>query len=120
MIPFSSFEAFGDLDEQSLSFLKGTRPARDPLRERFSFDELHDEKLPGAGLFVTVERRDVCVVERGQEFRFTLEAVETFSGLGEIVGQDFDGDVTAELGVARAIDLAHATGPDGLENLVMC
>ena len=83
----SGFETFGDLDEQRLCFFKRNRPALDALCQRLPLDELHDKKLPCAGLFVTVERRDVRVIQRGQELRFTLEAVETFSDLGEIIGR---------------------------------
>ena len=52
------------------------------------------------------------MVQRGEDLRFALEAGEPI-GIGrEHVRQDLDRDIAPELRIARAIDLAHAAGPD--------
>ena len=51
---------------------------------------------------------DVGMVQRGERKGFAFEAREALRVGGELVGQDFDGDVTAEANVARQPDAAHA------------
>ena len=50
--------------------------------------------------------------------RFALESREAIGVAREHLGQDLDRDVTIELRVARAIDLAHAAGAEGREDFV--
>jgi hypothetical protein len=63
----------------------------DEVGEGGALDELHDDRERALTLFQPVDVRDVRMVERGERR-----------------GQDLDRDVALELGVARAIDLAHA------------
>jgi hypothetical protein len=62
--------------------------------------------------------RDVRMIERGQDLRFALEAREAIGIVDERVRQDFDRDVAIERRIARPIDLPHAAGPKGGEDLV--
>ncbi len=48
------------------------------------------------------------MIQRRQGFGFALEASESIGVLGKPLGQDFDGDIAIELGVAGAIHLAHS------------
>ena len=50
--------------------------------------------------------------------RFALEPREPIGVGGERLGQDLDRDVAIQLRVARAIDLAHAAGAEGRQDLV--
>jgi hypothetical protein len=52
------------------------------------------------------------MIERRQQTRFTLEASEPVGVAREGIGEGFERDVAAEPRVARAVDLAHATGAD--------
>jgi hypothetical protein len=47
-----------------------------------------------------------------------LEAGHALGVTGEGVRQDLDGHIAVEPGVARAVDLAHATGAEGGEDLI--
>jgi len=58
------------------------------------------------------------VVQLREQLGFTLESGESFSIPREFFGKHFDGDVAAELRVARPVHLAHPAGPDGLDDLV--
>ena len=51
---------------------------------------------------------DVRVIQRGERLGFAREADVAVRVMRERLGQDFDGHVAIELGVARAEDLAHA------------
>ena len=58
------------------------------------------------------------MIERGEVLRLSLESSQTFGVVGEGVGQDLQRDVAMQLGVAGAIDLAHAAGTDGGLDLI--
>jgi hypothetical protein len=47
-----------------------------------------------------------------EQLRFPLEAREAIGIARERVRDDFQRDVAVESGVARAVDLAHATGAE--------
>jgi hypothetical protein len=49
------------------------------------------------------------VVQRGEDFRFTLEAGQALRVALDGAREDLDGYFTVELGVARAIYFAHAS-----------
>ena len=58
------------------------------------------------------------MVERREDLRFAFESRKPFRIAREKVGQDLNRDLATELRVARAIDLAHAAGPEGGENCI--
>ena len=71
------------------------------------------------GLAHLMHGADVRVVERRREPRFAQQP-----GAGRVVvqrlgGQDLDGDFAPELGVARAVHLAHAARAERGEDLVV-
>ncbi len=59
-----------------------------------------------------VDLGDSRVAQGRERFRLPLEANEAVRISGEELGEDLDGDVAIEPGVARAIDLAHAAGAE--------
>ena len=58
------------------------------------------------------------MVERRQHLRLAAEPRQPVGVAREGVGQDLERDVTIELGVAGAVDLAHSAGADGTEDFV--
>jgi putative heme degradation protein len=54
----------------------------------------------------------VWIVERGEHLRFTPEAREPIRVVRDERRQHFQRDVTVELGVVSAVDLAHAARAD--------
>ena len=79
-----------------------------------ALDELHDQGMA----FNPVDRGDVRMIERREDLRFTGKARESLRVRSEELGQDFDCHVAIELGVARAIHLAHAAGAEDGEDCV--
>lgn len=66
-------------------------------------------------LFVkSVHGRDIWVLEGGEHLGFPLKATNATGIAGPNLGEDFDGNVTLEFGIASAIDLTHASGTDPL------
>ncbi len=58
------------------------------------------------------------MVQRSEGLRFSLESRDAFWIGSEQLWQDLDRDVAIELRVTCAVDLAHAAGPQGGEDLV--
>ena len=59
-----------------------------------------------------MERGDVPVIQTREKPRFALEPGKPLGIFGELGREYFDGDIAPELGVARTVDLAHATGTE--------
>jgi hypothetical protein len=74
--------------------------------------------VPVAGLLHPVERRDVRMIEGSEHLRFALESRDAIRIERERFRQHLDGDFAAELRIARAIDLAHATGPERADDFI--
>ena len=64
------------------------------------------------------DREDVGMGEGRDREGLPLEARDGLGVGGEPVGKDLDGDLAAEPGVARPVDLAHASGPERRQHLV--
>ena len=58
------------------------------------------------------------MIERCEQSGFAFEARHAIGVRGERRRQDLQRDVALQLGVARAIHLAHPAGPEGAEDLV--
>lgn len=65
-----------------------------------------------------VNRADVWMIQRRQRVRFAPEARHALGVVRERFGKNLEGNVAIEFGVARAIDLAHATGAEQCQDLV--
>jgi len=56
-----------------------------------------------------MDHRDVCVIERSENFSLALESGYSFLIARKLVGQHFDRNLALQLGVARAVHLTHAS-----------
>ena len=107
-------------DGASVGHAQSVWMARQPRGQRLSVDELHDNRA-GRGvarLLEAVDRRDVGVIERGEEPGFTLEAGEAIRIGGEGRRKDLDRDVAFQARIARAIHFAHAAGTQECLDLI--
>ena len=135
------FERFRDLssDRQRLieregprgpaptGFLQDTvfRPCQ-PFRQRVAFHQLEDQRPHGRlcwarrriVLFKPVDAADVRMIEGGEQLRFAPEPGDAIGIAREDIGEQLDRHVAIEPGIAAAIDLAHAAGPDRRDDLV--
>jgi hypothetical protein len=114
----SLFDGVRDLARDAERLLHRQRAAADALGEILAVHELHDERVRGPLCFDAVDLRDMRVIERSEQMRFALEPREPFRIRRKDARQDLDGDVAIELRIARAIDLAHASGTDGADDFV--
>jgi hypothetical protein len=83
-----------------------------------ALEKLADE-VRHAVLRADVEQREnVRVVEGAGRPRLALEAAQAVGGMSEPTGQDLDRHISAQSGIARAVDLPHAPGPEQFHDLI--
>ncbi len=111
-------ERIGDLARDIHGLRDRDATGREALCERRSFDQLENERADASRLFETVNSADVLVVERREKLCFTSEPGDALGVAGELRRKDLDRDIPIQPGVARAIDLAHATLAEGADDLV--
>jgi len=110
----------GDLVGERENFVERERTARKSLRQVFALDQLQYEHLFAIVAFDAVDGGDVGVIQRCQQSGFAFEASEAVWVCGKRVGQKFQRDVAGQLVVTRAVHLAHATGTDFVDYVVVC
>jgi hypothetical protein len=66
-----------------------------------------------------MQRGDVRVIELREEASLAFETNETFLVLQELLGKDFDSNVSSAFGVAGSIDFSHSTRTDRLDDFVL-
>src|SRR2546426_10610562 len=89
-----AFERFSDLFCYTERFVDGHRSVFQPVRERVTFDELHDDALCPSRLLQTVDMRDAGMGQRRENFRLTLKPADSLRIAVELVGKNLDSDVT--------------------------
>ncbi len=102
-------EGLGDLPGHRQGLVEGKGAGLQPFRQGGALDQLHDQGAHPARLFEPEDRRDVGMVQLGEQPCLALEARQTLGVGGEGRGQHLDRHLTLEPGVAGAIHLAHAT-----------
>jgi hypothetical protein len=112
------FERLRDLQRDSERILDRKRPALQPVRERFAFDQLHDQEVLAIELLHSVQSCDTRVVDRGEDLRFALESRDAIGVGSEGFQNGLDGDAAAEPAVARAVHFAHAADSEHMRDLV--
>jgi hypothetical protein len=84
----------------------GPRPCN-PVGQRRTLDQFHNQGGDGAGVLDAEYRRDVGMMQRGKQPRLALEPAAAIRILCHRLGQDLDRDVPTEPVVARAVNLTH-------------
>ena len=111
-------ERIGDLLRDRQRFVEGDRPARDPLRQIVTLDQLHHKGAHTAALLDPVDGGDMRMIEGRQRVGFAREPPEALGVVGENLRQDFDRDIAIELRIPGPIDFAHSSRADLAEDFV--
>lgn len=108
-------EGVADLADDFECLLRVGRAICDHLPEGWAFDVLHEEVVEAAGGLTEVENADdVGVVQPGEGTGFAEEAFGEGGVVGEIGGEDFDGDGAIEPDLFGEIDGSHTSGTEKL------
>src|SRR5262245_5582776 len=98
-----SLERFTDARCNTQGLVERNRPAPDAFRQCFAFNQFEYEKARTFRLFETVNRRNVRMIERRENFGFALEPAQALRVAREFLGQNLDGDFALEIPVACSI-----------------
>src|SRR5579863_5219178 len=112
-------ERVGDLDAQIEHRLNLHRLAGDAVPEGLALQQFHGDESSAIGLVNFVNGADVGVVQRRRGLGFALETAESLRVVGEVIGQEFQGNVTAELEVFGLIHHTHPTTADLAKDAVV-
>src|SRR5262249_48780177 len=94
-------------------------PAHDRLLERGAVLILHHDEHVFVVTTHLIDRADCGMAERGGRTRFTAEAYYRALIVGQIGGQELEGDEALEFGVPGLVDDTHAATPEPFEDVVM-
>jgi hypothetical protein len=87
-------------------------------RPRHQFEN-EEANIAWLSVLQAINRRDMRMVQRSQHVRFAFESGQARRIARELRRQDFDSHFPAELGIAGAINLAHAARTERTDYLVM-
>ena len=116
--PMGGIERVGDLLRDGQSLRERQRAPAHAIVQRVALDQLEHQGRHLAGVFETVDRPDVRMIERCEQSCFAFEARHAIGVRRERRQQDLQRDVAPKLGVARAIHFAHAAGPEERDDFV--
>ena len=114
----SRFEAYCDLRAEVQYPLQWYRPFAQFFGEGRSLYKFEDQVWSTIDLHHIVYRRDVGMIQRGQNSCFTLESGPPFRVVGKLVRKCLDGNVTPKTAVAGPINLSHSACPGDFDNLI--
>src|SRR5262249_20575075 len=106
----SELQRFRNLMGDLQSFLYRNGATLNPLSQRFTFDQLHDEEVSSLGFLESVERRDAPMIQRSQYLSLSLKTRDPFGIVCERFREHLHRHVTAQLRVTCAIDFSHSAG----------
>ena len=115
-----------------MGFLQGLRDFRPDLQnlierqlafaeaigERLALEIFHDQEVHAVLRTDVVQRADVGMIQGRDRACLALHALFQFGVGGQMIGENLDGDVASEAGVAGAVHLAHSTSAQWRLNFV--
>jgi hypothetical protein len=108
-------EGSADLDANAKDLSQWQRSTLKSPGQRFAIQELHDEELCAGILTEVIERTNVRVIEDRDRARLSVESRTPEHSVFVARAQHFDGHDTIEAGVERAVNLAHASAAETLD-----
>ena len=95
-----------------------SRSPVDRAVQRLTGDELHDDERPAVQIADVVDGHDIRMVEQGSQPGFAREPLGRDVVRRQLVGHELDGDEPAQPRIPRLVDLSHAAGSEGADDLV--
>lgn len=92
---------------------------RKKLCQRLALDELHRDEVRPVRLLNRENLDDIRMIQGSDGFCFALKAGAAFFVLGQLIGEDLEGDLPVQLGVFGQIDIAHTAGANLLQDIVV-
>jgi len=89
------------------------------VRTKQKLDQFEDKEVGSTESFKAVNGCNIGVIERSEQFGFTLESCDTIRVFGELFGQHLDRHIAAEPVILRLINLPHAALAQLVRDFVM-
>ena len=99
--------------------VEGDGASRNAIAKGLAFEKFHGDEVLTVGFIDLVDGADVGVIEGGRGAGLTKEAFDHLGIAGELQGQAFEGDPAPEAGVFRAVDNAHASSTERIDELIV-
>ena len=112
------FDPGGDLNGQAKRVNHRHRPLLEPFEQGLALDELHDEEGDALDFVQLEDGGDVGVRQRGQSLRLGPKPGEVRRVFLEMRMDDLERDLTVQLGIARAVHLAHPAGAKDRQHFI--
>jgi hypothetical protein len=112
-------ERVGDLHRQFQQLFLGNRSRGQAVLEGLACQHFHDNEKLAVEFRDLVNGADAGMVQRRRGPRFAPESLQSLWVLSEILGQEFEGNVTAEVQILGFIDHTHPAAANLLNDAVM-
>src|ERR1700722_15411644 len=111
-------QSFCDFNSNLQQFREGQRALAQTLGKRLAVEELHNQEFGAVLRADIVEMADVRVIQRGNSTGLALETLLEFGIVGQMSGQNLDGNRSIEARIFGAVDLTHAPGAEWRLNFI--
>ena len=115
----SRIQCVGDFDGEGEKDFHFQRTPRDPVLQRHTVQKLHRNEGLVTMFTDFVDRADIGMVERGGGTRLAAKAFQRLWVSRQFIGQEFQSDEAAKLGVFGFVDDTHPTAAQLLNNAVV-
>jgi hypothetical protein len=105
------FQSVGDLPGDADRLIDGNRASFDAISECWPFHQLHYQSASAPGIFQSVDRGDIGMIEGGEDLGFALETRHAFGITGKGFWQNLDSYITAKLGITGTVNLPIPPAP---------
>ncbi len=112
-------EGVGELGRDLDDFRERHRSHRHSVAEGAALHELHGDERRSVGLVDLVDCGDVRMVDGGGRLRLPDETLDALLVGRDLLGEDLEGDLPAELGVLGRVDGPHPAATDLLDDAVV-
>ena len=116
--PVRRVERLGDLHPVLDGLPVGQRAAVEPRAQRLAIEHLGDEIRDAVRRTDVEHRNDVGMIQAAGGARFAAEPRARFPGRSAVRRRNLHRHVAAEAGIMGAIDLAHPSGAEQLDDLI--
>jgi hypothetical protein len=112
-------ERVGNFDAEIEKKLQIQGTSADGMFQRFAVETFHGQVGLAVGFSDVVDGANVGMIQRGGGARFATEALERLRVFGQFIGEEFQGDEAAEVGVLSLVHHTHAATAELFDDAVM-
>ena len=113
------FQSLGHLQGKAMGLFQRDGSFRNPLRQGGTLNQFQNQRTDIARFLEAVNGADVGVIERSEDFCFSLEPAHSLGIFDKLLGQDLQRDLPTQTTVGGLIDRTHTAFPEFGRDLVV-